>query len=435
MRKILGNAIVASLLLYSAGAWADTGVMIYKTDGTSSFIPESDLDYIEFITTQPTDEELTNVIKNLKDGDSLEAVAVVTGISSRGLILTDNAGSILYYYGTNFNSAPYSIGTVVEAKGLINTYNDVLQLSSTAQLKVIGSKSYNYPMPTAIDGSYINAEIGNIEPRLATYVTLDCITFESGYALLGMIDGTTHAAYVYWPDSSILGSLEKGGVYTLTGYFLGISAIPASDNPVVNILVTNVEAKGAYDYYEFNLYDGRNNSVDFELRASSSSNGSIILNSPVFITYEGKVANPVLSSLNYGYLQVTPYTWTTNSIYTTTLENTFIFVDYCEVDGQRYSTPEGTFMIKDRDNGRYYAMIGTYNSFNVYASPTIEDGMISDNFLFSASMNDDNTWNIVNQYNNKPMYFSSKYNNFAGYSQANEGDYLPYIYSQKRSTR
>ena len=62
---------------------------------------------------------ITNNINNLAVGDMLSATAVVTAQNTRGLILTDNAGSILYY-DTNVDLSSYPIGTVVKVEGEVS---------------------------------------------------------------------------------------------------------------------------------------------------------------------------------------------------------------------------------------------------------------------------------------------------------------------------
>lgn len=138
-------------------------------------------------------------------------------------------------------------------------------------------------------------------------------------------------------------------------------------------------------------------------------------------------ATPVPTSSSYGYLLTTKISVSNGQVIMPNDANGFTFQSQVEVNGSTVNAPEGQFVIRD-SNGRYLYLQGTYNSFNVRAdAPAIENGAISSLYLFKATKNADGSWNIQNT-NEKIMYYSSQYSNFAGYASQGANDSLPYLY-------
>ena len=115
--------------------------------------------------------DLTSNIKDLSDGATLTATAVVTAQSGRGLILTDNAGSI-FYYNNNVDLATYTIGTVVKVTGAVSVYGTGYQLSASATLESAGKDDYTYPTPTVYTAAMVDAAAAATTPNTASYVSL-----------------------------------------------------------------------------------------------------------------------------------------------------------------------------------------------------------------------------------------------------------------------
>ena len=98
---------------------------------------------------------------------------------------------------------------------------------------------------------------------------------------------------------------------------------------------------------------------------------------------------------NYGYIQKADVTPSNNKI-TTDAANEFIFT---AVDGG-YTIQAG---------GKYYYMQGTYNSFNVSAE------LPSSGYVWSVTMNSDNTVTITNVEKQKTIQYDTQYNSYGAY--------------------
>lgn len=242
MKKSTFLVIGASLLLGSSAILAETGVVVYQKDGTTTFFPAENVDKVEFVDENYQPEEqitLSSAIKNLSNGSKLEATAVVTAQSDKGLILTDNAGSILYY-NTNVDLKKYTIGTVVEVSGTVAVYGTGLQLPNTAVLNVVGEKNYTYPQPTVYTGAMVNQAVSNTQNVLATYVSLQGTLNLSGNYYNINIPGSNYQGSFYTPTDALKNEISDGKTYTFTGYFTGITS-----GKYFYMVLTNVESVNA----------------------------------------------------------------------------------------------------------------------------------------------------------------------------------------------
>ena len=489
-------------------------------------------------TDNPGDGELTDNIKNLKVGNTLTATAVVTGQASRGLILTDNGGSILYY-NTAVDLSKYPIGTVVNVSGEIGQYNQGFQLSDQATITVAGTMTYTYPTPVNYTGAMVDEACASTADIQAKYVSVKGKVVYSGNYINVEISGASAQGSVYYATDAIKAKLTDGITYNLTGYFIAVSG---SSPKYFNILVTDAEqasadldeatfintiytyengawglaknatsvAPSAYEEMGFKvnkledpskylpnymkqafpyalpntemlvaynysgqgrsvsllLFDGTNwtvndNYLEDKVGEYVKSNGSysfkkwvgeevfllydqpeIAMNCGYLIVYGSICANPVPETSSYGYLEITEVEIDSqeNSIVMPNGDNTFMFMTSAEYNGNIYETPEGTFVIQDA-NGRYMYCKETYNNFNVRAdNPYINnDGTISDQYLFTATRNEDGTWTIknVHDYNgtlvDRVICYSESatYKDFAAYAESEletRGGKLPFLY-------
>ncbi|MCM1076797.1 MAG: hypothetical protein NC411_05510 [Bacteroides sp.] len=137
---------------------------------------------------------------------------------------------------------------------------------------------------------------------------------------------------------------------------------------------------------------------------------------------------PISKSSSYGYIQQADITYTDDQIIQSSDVNAFRFASsYVDEDGNETKAPEGKFMIVDSNN-RYVYMYGTYNSVNVSDAPTINDGVISDGYLWTATPAENGLWSIVNMYNNKTMAYSPNYSSFGVYETISEPNVRPSLY-------
>lgn len=224
MKKSIYLSIAAGIIVGSSALMADTGVVIHEKNGNATFYPSENLEYVEFVGEDytPGDQvKLTSNIKDLAVNITLRATAVVTAQSAVGLILTDNAGSILYY-NTKVELAKFPIGSVVDVEGTVVYYGTGFQFDSSASLTVIGEKNYTYPIPTAYNVAKVNEAAANKDFVLATYVTLEGELNINGNYNNIKLPGTSYIGSFYAPADNLKSKIVNGQTYKYTGYYTGM---------------------------------------------------------------------------------------------------------------------------------------------------------------------------------------------------------------------
>lgn len=186
--------------------------------------------------------EMTSVIKDLKVGDVVNIKGVVTGVSTRGFVVTDNAGSICYDQ-KGFNDDAVTVGAQVTIKdGSISSYNRCLQIAGNADAPcytVTGTMDYTYPAPEKYDGAKVTAACEATGDMLARYIELPGTLKVSGNYYNINIEGTEYQGSVYNAPDYIKSQLTDGATVTLTGYFVAVTG----KAKYFNILVTGVNGK------------------------------------------------------------------------------------------------------------------------------------------------------------------------------------------------
>lgn len=173
-----------------------------------------------FTTAAPEqEEEEYTPIANVELDGTYTVKGVVTALSSRGFILTDDSGSIFYYGSKN-----YAIGQTLTVTGKISQYNKGLQIDGTSATIVEGEVvTYEYPTPATADAAAIDAFISNTANRLATYVTLTGDLDISGSYYNVAVEGTTNMGSIYYPSNDIKAALTTGTNITIKGYAIAVS--------------------------------------------------------------------------------------------------------------------------------------------------------------------------------------------------------------------
>ena len=173
-----------------------------------------------FTTAAPEqEEEEYTPIANVELDGTYTVKGVVTALSSRGFILTDDSGSIFYYGSKN-----YAIGQTLTVTGKISQYNKGLQIDGTSTTIVEGEVvTYEYPTPATADAAAIDAFISNTANRLATYVTLTGDLDISGSYYNVAVEGTTNMGSIYYPSNDIKAALTTGTNITIKGYSIAVS--------------------------------------------------------------------------------------------------------------------------------------------------------------------------------------------------------------------
>ena len=188
-----------------------------------------------FTTAAPEqEEEEYTPIANVELDGTYTVKGVVTALSSRGFILTDDSGSIFYYGSKN-----YAIGQTLTVTGKISQYNNGLQIDGTSATIVEGEVvTYEYPTPATADAAAIDAFISNTANRLATYVTLTGDLDISGSYYNVAVEGTTNMGSIYYPSNDIKAALTTGTNITIKGYAIAVSG-GKYYNMVVSEVTTN----------------------------------------------------------------------------------------------------------------------------------------------------------------------------------------------------
>lgn len=183
--------------------------------------------------------EMSDVIASLTEGSQADIQGVVTGISTRGFVVTDKSGSICYDSGSGFNDDLLTIGSQVNVKGEVGVYSRCLQVSKNISYEIVGTQAYTYPSPEVYTGAMVETACGESENMLARYISLDCTVKISGNYINLDIPGSSKQGSVYYAPDFIKAKLADGANVTLTGYFVAVTG----GGKYFNVLVTGVNGE------------------------------------------------------------------------------------------------------------------------------------------------------------------------------------------------
>lgn len=189
--------------------------------------------------------EMTSVIAGAKEGDALDVRGVVTGICTRGFVVTDASGaSLLCYQASGFDMNAVAIGADVNVSGEVGSYNDGLQIAITEEsYAVVAEGSYSYPTPVVYDAAKMTAAAARSGKFTAEYITFDATvkvstSGDKTYTNL-IIDGVSDVqGSAYQAPSYFADKLTDGSRHTFTGYLISISG---SKTKYVNVLFTAID--------------------------------------------------------------------------------------------------------------------------------------------------------------------------------------------------
>lgn len=165
---------------------------------------------------------------------------VVTAVCNAGIILTDNAGSILVY-ANGFPAADYKVGDQVIATGTTSFYKNCLQLPYNDNLQKAGTQSYTYPEAKVFTPEVLLAAGANSTPVLAQYGTMTGrVDISGNYYNVYFGDREDVRGSIYNATDAIKAQLTSGETYTLEGYFTQTSTSGTYTN--CNFVVTAVKS-------------------------------------------------------------------------------------------------------------------------------------------------------------------------------------------------
>ena len=175
-----------------------------------------------FTTAAAEEEDPTTPIASVELNGTYTVKGVVTALSARGFILTDESGSIFYYNASY--KANYVVGQELTVTGKISQYNKGLQIDGASATIVEGEVvGYEYPTPATADAAAIDAFIANTANRFATYVELTGDLEISGNYYNVTVAGTKNMGSIYYPTNDIKAALATGTNITIKGYAIAVS--------------------------------------------------------------------------------------------------------------------------------------------------------------------------------------------------------------------
>lgn len=183
------------------------------------------------IPAEPT--TFTSVLGAAVLNDAVEVVGYVSAVSSQGIILTDDAGSVLMYKTTG-----YELGDVLKVSGTISSYNKGFQIGTSGlTVEKIGTTEFVYPEAVELTGADLDALLEErvYDDYLQFVKVVGTVAISGNYYNLN-VDGTTAASgSFYGLTDEQKAMLSDGQEVTLYGYFSSISG-----GKFINFIATHI---------------------------------------------------------------------------------------------------------------------------------------------------------------------------------------------------
>lgn len=276
------------------------------------------------------------------------------------------------YLGSE-NGGPYSNWLIAPPVDLTKSPKKTLTFRTQAAYAAEGSKLEVYVMNT---DDPAKAQLTKVEAKIATPGASGYSSWvESGEIDLSQFTGVVYIGFNY--------TSEKGGQ--------GFTATYCVDN--VNI--------GGADATQ--VPDDKPSTGSLTFRKASQ----VVSGKRYVMVASGKLAKAVSGS--YGYLNVEDAVTEGDEVTLTSLANAFTFT----------TSGEG-FTIR-QENGKYLAMKGTFNSFNVYDTPQEMN-------VFTVTFNADGSAKITNAGTGKTIQYDKSYSSFGAYTD--QRGVMPTLYEQ-----
>lgn len=180
--------------------------------------------------------QMTSVLGSAVLGETYNVGGVVTAICTRGIVVTDNSGS-LFVYSSSFPYTDYAIGDQVSFTGTVGEYGTGLQFDGTAvEIVKWDNVAYTYPAPTTIDWA---SAVARSASERAYYTTMEgtlSISDKFYNVELGIenVQGS-----IYYATDEVKAKMANGQNLKLKGYFISVSS-----GKYANLIVTEVVAEG-----------------------------------------------------------------------------------------------------------------------------------------------------------------------------------------------
>ena len=180
--------------------------------------------------------KMTSVLGSATLGSELSVGGVVTAICTRGIVVTDNSGS-LFVYSSSFPYKDYAIGDQVSFTGTVGEYGTGLQFDGTAvTIEKWGNQAYTYPAPTTIDWA---SAVARSASERAYYTTMEGTLAISGNYYNVDLGLDNVQGSIYYATDEVKAQMANGQDVKLKGYFISVSS-----GKYANLIVTEVVAEG-----------------------------------------------------------------------------------------------------------------------------------------------------------------------------------------------
>ena len=242
-----------------------------------------------------------------------------------------------------------------------------------------------------------NNNLSDPELYLPSFLKIKLPYAQAGDQEFVVYNGTTANLYVY--DGSAW-TLNENGLETVTGRF---------------------EKKNGE--WRFVKYIGK---AIFDLFEEQE----IMLERSYIIVTDGFCALPIKKGSTFGYPEVTKVSSSGTQIVAPSDANAFLFTATYESNGKVINAPKGKFLMLD-SNGRYLFMGGsTRQNINVSNAPVINDDVIDETYLWTATPNGDGSWSVTNHSDDlvRTWMYSPDHTSYGVYREFTSGRVYPSLY-------
>lgn len=180
--------------------------------------------------------QMTSVLGSAALGETYNVGGVVTAICTRGIVVTDNSGS-LFVYSKPFPYTDYAIGDQVSFTGTVGEYGTGLQFDGNAvEIVKWDNVAYTYPAPTTIDWA---SAVARSASERAYYTTMEGTLSISGDFYNVELGIENVQGSIYYATDEVKAQMANGQNLKLKGYFISVSS-----GKYANLIVTEVVAEG-----------------------------------------------------------------------------------------------------------------------------------------------------------------------------------------------
>lgn len=180
--------------------------------------------------------QMTSVLGSAVLDETYNVGGIVTAICTRGIVVTDNSGS-LFVYSASFPYTDYAIGDQVSFTGTVGEYGTGLQFDGNAvEIVKWDNVAYTYPAPTTIDWA---SAVARSASERAYYTTMEGTLSISGDFYNVELGIENVQGSIYYATDEVKAKMANGQDVKLKGYFISVSS-----GKYANLIVTEVVAEG-----------------------------------------------------------------------------------------------------------------------------------------------------------------------------------------------